>query len=182
MHKQNWTIKKIICYLFYRFIAKHLPDGMGPIGKLSLWVRRITCRPLFRRSAVKFGIGSGADFGNGACLEISEHTNLGVGFSLTGNGILSFGEHIAMGYQCMFITQNHRYLAEGYDGFEIGDITVGNNVWFGHRVIVLPGVNIGSNSIIGAGSVVTKDVPDFAIVAGNPARIIKYRRKNEVFD
>lgn len=177
MRKQNWTIKKIVCYLVYRFIAKHLPDGMGPIGELSLWMRRIVCRPLFRKAAIKFGIGPGADFGNGACLEISEHTNLGKDFSLTGNGILSFGEHVAMGHQCMFVTQNHRYLEEGYDGFEVKDIVVGRNVWFGHRVTVLPGVHIGDHAIIGAAAVVTKDVPDYAIVAGNPAKIIRFRKQ-----
>lgn len=53
-------------------------------------------------------------------------------------------------------------------------ITIGDNVWFGGHCTVLPGVTIGNNAVIGAGSVVTKDVPDNAVVAGNPARILKY--------
>lgn len=53
-------------------------------------------------------------------------------------------------------------------------ITVGNNVWIGGNSVVLMGVTIGNNAIIGAGSVVTKDVPENALVAGNPARVIKY--------
>lgn len=53
-------------------------------------------------------------------------------------------------------------------------ITIGDNVWFGGHCTVLPGVTIGNNVIVGAGSVVTKDIPDNAVVAGNPARIIKY--------
>lgn len=52
-------------------------------------------------------------------------------------------------------------------------INIGNNVWIGAGAIVLPGVTISDNSIIGAGSVVTKDVPRNCVVAGNPAKIIK---------
>ncbi len=53
-------------------------------------------------------------------------------------------------------------------------ITIGDNVWFGGHCTVLPGVTIGNNVIVGAGSVVTKNIPDNAVVAGNPAKIIKY--------
>ena len=55
-------------------------------------------------------------------------------------------------------------------------ITIGNDVWIGQRVIILPGVKVGSHSIIGAGSVVTKDIVDFSIVAGNPAKLIRIRK------
>ena len=55
------------------------------------------------------------------------------------------------------------------------DVIIGNDVWIGGRVIILPGVKVGNGAIIGAGAVVTKDVPEYAVVAGNPARILKYR-------
>jgi maltose O-acetyltransferase len=54
-------------------------------------------------------------------------------------------------------------------------VSIGNDVWIGTRVIILPGVRVGDHCIIGAGAVVTKDVPDWAIVGGNPARVIRYR-------
>ncbi|THB80830.1 MAG: acyltransferase [Desulfobacteraceae bacterium] len=176
MNRQHWTLKKGVYYLIYKMIATHLPSGMGPIGRGCALLRRTLSRPLLKKSAKIFSIDQGADFGNGSCLAISERTNIGAYFSLSGTGTLSFGEHIAMGRECMFITQNHKYLEEGFDGFEIKDITVGSHVWFGHRVTVLPGVTIGDHTIIGAGAVVTKDIPDYAIAAGNPAKVIKYRK------
>ena len=57
-------------------------------------------------------------------------------------------------------------------------ITIGNDVWIGARVIILPGVTVGNHTVIGAGSVVTKDVPNYAIVGGNPARVIRDRRQS----
>ncbi len=56
-----------------------------------------------------------------------------------------------------------------------GKTTIGNDVWIGAASIVLKGVTIGDGAVIGAGSIVTKDVPPYAIVAGNPARIVRYR-------
>ena len=56
-----------------------------------------------------------------------------------------------------------------------GDTIVGNDVWFGYGALVMPGVRIGDGAIIGAGSVVTTDVPPYAVVAGNPARVVRRR-------
>jgi phosphonate metabolism protein (transferase hexapeptide repeat family) len=54
-------------------------------------------------------------------------------------------------------------------------VVIGHDVWIGHGAIVLPGRNIGTGAVIAAGAIVTKDVPDYAIVAGNPARIVRQR-------
>lgn len=173
---QRWTGKKVICYFLYVALAKHLPDGYGVVGRFALWMRKIVCRPLFKETASNFSVGSGASFGNGATLVLRDHANLGPRFSLSGRGLLTVGAHVAMGCDCMVITQNHRYLAEGYDGFEVKGVTIGDHVWIGHRVIILPGVQIGRHAIIGAGAVVVKAVPEYSIVAGNPAKVVKYRR------
>ena len=61
-----------------------------------------------------------------------------------------------------------------------GDVVIGNDVWLGLGSIILSGVTVGDGAVVGAGSVVTKDVPSFAIVAGNPARVIRYRFTPEI--
>ena len=59
-------------------------------------------------------------------------------------------------------------------GYEYGmDVTNGNNVWIGGRVVITPGVRIGDCCVIGAGSVVTKDIPAWSLAAGNPCRVIR---------
>ena len=61
------------------------------------------------------------------------------------------------------------------EGYSKGDIIVGDDVWIGTKAIICGGIKIGQGAIIGAGAVVTKDVEPYAIVGGNPARVIKYR-------
>lgn len=63
-----------------------------------------------------------------------------------------------------------------------GDIIIGNDVWIGRECIIMPGAKIGDGAIIGAYSVVTKDVPPYSVVGGNPARIIKKRFNDELID
>lgn len=60
-----------------------------------------------------------------------------------------------------------------------GEVIIGNNVWIGDKVTILPNVKIGEGCIIGANAVVTKDIPPYCIVGGNPARIIKQMKKDE---
>lgn len=59
------------------------------------------------------------------------------------------------------------------------EIEIGNDVWIGRNALILPGIKIGDGAIIGAGTVVTKDVPDFAVVVGNTGRIVRYRFDKE---
>lgn len=69
------------------------------------------------------------------------------------------------------------------DTLELGHTTIGNDVWIGQNAILLPGCkHVGHGAIIGAGAIVTKSVPDYAIVAGNPAKVIKYRFEEDIIN
>jgi len=93
---------------------------------------------------------------------------------------VAFGDNVFIGPNCSFYTAGHPVgVKERNEGLEYArPITVGNNVWLGGNVVVLPGVSIGNNSIIGAGSVVTKDIPDNVIAVGNPCKVIRKIEEN----
>lgn len=88
---------------------------------------------------------------------------------------VTFGDNVFIAPNCVFSTAGHAIDSEQRNrGLEIAlPITVGDSVWIGANVSVLPGVTIGSNTIIGAGSVVTKDIPDGVIAVGNPCKVIR---------
>jgi virginiamycin A acetyltransferase len=124
-------------------------------------------------------------------IRIGDHTNITGYCYLRGNVIIGKWCAIATGLRArssnhavssanMQAKLNLRYGFTHVHGKEKGPITIGNACWLGDRVTILSGVTIGNGAVVGAGSVVTKPVPAFSIVAGNPARLIKMRFSNEV--
>ena len=112
-------------------------------------------------------------------MEIGDRSGVGINAKMHGKVII--GNDVMMGPECIIYTQNHDFsrtdIPMNKQGFsEEKPVIIGDDVWIGGRVIILPGVNVGKGAIIGAGSVVTKDVPPNAIVAGNPATVKKYRK------
>jgi maltose O-acetyltransferase len=97
------------------------------------------------------------------------------------NGRVVVGDNVMIGPNVQLLTACHPiYADERNTLFEFTKpIIIGDNVWIGGGVTVLPGVSIGKNSVIGAGSVVTKDVPDNVVAAGNPCRIIREITAND---
>ena len=101
------------------------------------------------------------------------------GMTVLGSGTLDIGDNFHSGQNCRIITSNHNFdqgEAIPYDDTNVDKhIVIGNNVWLGDSVIIVGNVTIGEGAIVGAGAVVSKDVPACAIVAGNPASVVKYR-------
>ena len=94
-------------------------------------------------------------------------------------GGVRIGKYFHPGRGLTIFSTNHNYNSDKlipYDEIDIPKpVVIKDFVWCGANVTILPGVTIGEGAVIGAGSVVTKDVPDYAVVAGNPAKVIKYR-------
>lgn len=114
--------------------------------------------------------------------EIGDNSGIGENSNLYGKVII--GNNVMMGTQCLIYTQNHAFDRLDIPMKDQGPqpskpVIIGDDVWIGGRVTILPGVHIGNGCIIGAGAVVTRDVPDYAIVGGNPAKIIRFRCEDQ---
>jgi len=88
---------------------------------------------------------------------------------------VKFGDNCMLAPNIAIYTAGHPlYPSTRNTGYEFGiEITIGDNVWIGGNTVICPGVHIGNNVVIGAGSVVTKDIPDWSLAAGNPCRVIR---------
>lgn len=168
--------------LYYGF-AKHLPkSNRGAIGNFGRWLRGKCARHLFAEcTCEEINIEQGAYVGNGRNFYVFGDAGIGRNFSCH-NRIVTIQGKLMMGEDVLFLGGGHKFdnpdVLIGTEGdMPDSPLEIGYDVWIGARVIVLPGCKkIGAHSIIGAGAVVTKDVPDYAIVGGNPARILKMRK------
>ena len=108
-------------------------------------------------------------------ISIGENFYSNVNLVILDEAPVRFGDNVFIAPNCGFYTAGHPIDAtERNQGLEHAKpITVGNDVWIGAQVCVLPGVTIGDNCVIGAGSVVTRDIPANSIAVGNPCRVIK---------
>lgn len=109
---------------------------------------------------------------------LGHHVNMN-GMRIGGDGEVHIGNYFHSGVDCLILTQNHNYdkgEAIPYDRSNIiKNVNIGDCVWIGSRVTILPGVTIGEGAIIQAGSVVTNDIPYCGIAGGAPAVVFKYR-------
>lgn len=121
-------------------------------------------------------------------LEIGDHVWIGRNCMIAAQGGVSIGRGTIISHNVEIWSQNHKYKGNDlqsipYDkNFTQKHVSIGENVWIGSRVIILPGVTIGEGAVIGAGAVVTKDIPQCAVVGGNPAIVLKYRDKEQYID
>lgn len=141
-------------------------------------MRSYVGKHLFDRCGMNINIEKGADFGSGYGISIGNNSGLGINCKV--RGPLEIGDNVMMGPDVVIMTNSHNFeridIPMNIQGSAVPKrVVIGNDVWIGTRVIILPGVTVGNGAIIGAGAVVTKDVPDMAVAGGCPAKVIKYR-------
>lgn len=108
-------------------------------------------------------------------IEVGKNFFANYNFIVLDVGKVKIGDNVMMGPNVGIYTAGHPLHPDSRNsGYEYGiDVTIGDNVWIGGNVCIMPGVKIGNNVVIGAGSVVTKDIPDNMIAAGNPCHVVR---------
>ncbi len=113
-------------------------------------------------------------------ISIGNRCRINTGTYISGLGSLTIGNNILIGMNVVILTTNHNFhkvnIPIYFQEFTSKKVNIGDDVWLGANSIILPGVSIGKGSVIGAGSVVTKNIPDYSIAVGNPAKVIKTRK------
>lgn len=170
---------KIVRLILFYLFANRLPKSTHLFGKISKKIRYYLVKNIFSYCGKNVNVESRVWFGTGENIEIGN--NSGIGYKSEIQGPVKLGENVLMGPEVKIITWNHNFsdistpiIKQGVKPPE--KVIIGDDVWIGTRVIILPGVQIGKGAIIGAGSVVTKDIPSYSIVGGVPAKIIRFRK------
>jgi acetyltransferase-like isoleucine patch superfamily enzyme len=170
-------------------------------GRIGVFVRQVWYKRCFKNSE-RLHIGTGCQFiapgsisfsgltlindgcyfnADGGFITIGDWTafNRGVHINASCGGRIVIGAHCPIGPGVVMRTANHRFSRVDIkiqdQGHDLADIVIEDDCWIGANAVILGGVHIGRGAIVGAGAVVTKDVPSMAIAVGVPARVRKYR-------
>ncbi len=152
--------------LFYNELISHLP---------SRSLRRVFLNPWMGCLSASVGVQMHCRFLHAPGVSIGERSVINFGSLLDGRRYpITIGTDVSIGPEAAILTLGHDPRSAQFAD-RGGPVSIGNHAWIGYRAIVLPGISIGEGAVVGAGSVVSRDVPPYAIVAGNPARVIGER-------
>ena len=172
-------LKQMFGYLLYVVIGAHLPHYQchysWPVSKR---IRQLAGKMMFESCGKNVDIGRKISFSSQVSLgdrsSIGDYTHI--------HGEVKIGRDVMMAAQCALIASNHNYesidVPMNQQGMVDDAIVIGNDIWIGYGVTILAGVHVGDGAVIAARSVVTHDVPSYAVVGGVPARVLKFRRKD----
>lgn len=167
-----------IIKLFYNLVAKRLPSSYLPGYHWTRKVRGYCGRFLLDKAGKNINIEPFVDFDYGM-VSLGDNSSFGSHSKVSGCFV---GNNVMIGSHFTVIARDHcidridiPMIQQGFT--KIRPIVIDDDVWIGDNVTILKGVHVHSHSVIAAGAVVTKDVPEYAIVGGVPAKIIKFRNK-----
>lgn len=154
----------------------------GQVGK-NLWVRQNGKIHITKGGKLEIGnnfiLGEGADLfiGKEGHLRIGDNVFIGKNSTVVANGSLAIDNGTQIAHLVTIIDSNHRFSDPkaplSHQGAEVGKISIGKEVWIGANAVILKNVRIGDHAVVGAGSVVTKDIAPKSVVVGIPANPLK---------
>lgn len=158
------------------------------MNRIKIVAREFEMRRRWRRKGIFVAAGSRVH----PQVEIGAFTRINAASDIAP---CSIGSHCAIGGRLVVRSQNHHLNFPNMNGWvqreivrssvrvtgeDRGEVVIGHGCWIGDSVIILPGVRVGNGAVIGAGSVVTKSVPDFGVAVGVPAKVVRFRFSPEV--
>ena len=167
--------------LLYRVLfslVRNWPSGYFRPFPFGASLRRFLAGRILEQCGRDVTIERGCHFGSGRHIRLGDRSGIGINAEVYPH--VTIGRNVMMAPDVLLITENHKFTDtaipmrdQGY--FDFRPITVEDDVWIGQRAIILPGVTLGQGCVVGAGAVVSKDVPPYAVAVGNPARVVKSR-------
>lgn len=166
---------RALSYLLYIALFRFTAEDYRPYSMFFPQLRRKLVMMFLTKCGKNVRVKHNCDIS--PYIEIGDNSEFGQKCLIHGDVVI--GSYVIMGPDVKIYTRNHVFdsLATpiALQGKRMQVTKIGDDVWIGANVIVLPGVNVGNHSIVAAGSIVTRDVPEYAIVGGNPAKVIRYR-------
>jgi len=173
--KRRWWALRLEAKIFALWFLGGFPLSVGN------WLRARFLRYFFRSLGQHAVIKAGFKVARPEMITIGSHCNFARGVFITGGGGVTIGDWVGFGPDVKVWSVNHRFddpdTPWQLQGWEEKPVHIEDDVWLGANVFVMPGVTIGKGAIVSAGAVVSKSIPAYALVAGNPARVVGWRKR-----
>jgi len=164
------------CYFLYIAFLRFTPEDYRPYSLGFPLIRSFLVSQFAEHCGKQVRVKHDADVS--PAISIGNYSELGTHCFI--NAGVEIGDYVIMGPNVKIYSRNHRFEDTKVPIALQGSVTkktrIGDDIWIGANVVILPGVTVGSHCVIGAGAVVTKDIPAWSVVGGNPARVIRDRR------
>lgn len=173
--RQAWWTLRAECSITLLWFICSVPAGIGIRLRARLMPR------FLRELGGETEIQAGLRLTNPEKISIGAHCSLAQGVFITGGGGVRIGDWVGLGPDVKIWSVNHRFDDPDrpwlLQGWERKEVVIEDDVWLGAAVFVMPGVTIGRGAIISACAVVSRSIPPYAVVAGNPGRIVGWRKR-----
>ncbi len=178
--KESWWALRVQLKALALWFLSGIPEAPG------MWARRACMRLFLQSLGPKAVFQSGLRVTNPERVAIGAHCRFGQGVSITGGGGVRNADRVSIGPDVKIWSVNHRFedpaVPIQLQGWDHKPVSIEEDVWLAANVFIMPGVTIGRGAVISACSVVHKSIPPYALVAGNPARVVGWRKRPDDAD
>lgn len=181
VNQKNFTLLQLLCLLLYYVFAQYLPNSYNKLffGTISNRIRITLCKVIFKKCGKIRTLNRRVNFGSGHEVEIGDDSGIGANTQIPSDTII--GKNVIVSRNIFILDRNHRFDRTDLPINDQGVLPskqtiIEDDCWIGLRTILTPGRHVKKGTIIGMGSVLTKDFPEYSVVGGNPAKLIKSRK------